>query len=128
MMLRRRGMMAHGGGDPYEGWLFGYRLNKVTEVESSTTCITTYYQCESGSNVDVAGGIILNVNMGIWTYDNDMQGSYYDWLPRTGDPIHMTIPSGRTLIRATLPIAGLDNAYIYDVTNNIYLFKGKNVT
>lgn len=128
MSAIRRGMMrTQSRENPYEGWMFGYRLNTGAEVENENTCITTYYPCDSGGKVIIGAGSSLSVNMGIWTYDSNKEGSFIGWLNRGGGVSNITIPNGHTFIRVTFPIAGLDDAYILDATKDDYIWKGKNV-
>ena len=54
-------------------------------------------------------------------------GTCQDYWGGSNNPRTVTIKSSSTQVKAAFSTANLDDAYIYDNTNGIYLWKGKNV-
>ncbi len=112
--------------DYLKGWLLGMRLNTAGEVTASDCAISPYYEANEGSEVTDYNPSPFSANRGIWTYDNDFNGSFLGWANRGAGEHSFTMPIGRTKFRITLPLEQLDDCWIKDPAGN-YLFKGKNV-
>ena len=69
----------------------------------------------------VTGGILGNL------CEYAENGAFQDFWKPQQNPRTVTIKSSSTQVKAAFSTANLDDAYIYDNTNGIYLWKGKNV-
>lgn len=113
--------------DPLDGWTLGYRLNMIGEVSSDICCISPYLNAAAGSTVSYCNPqTSSSVNKGIWTYDENLSGSYLQWAVRDAGVNSFMMPQGRTKFRITMYVSAIDNSYIMDENGN-YIWKGKNV-
>lgn len=104
--------------------LHGYELNRYAQaVESPNMSIVGFVPLNGTGAVKwgVTGGTI-----GILC-EYDATGKQVDYWGATSNPRSVTLSTKSTQVKATFSTADLDNAYIYDNTNGIYLWKGKNV-
>lgn len=113
--------------DPLEGWTMGYRLNTIGEVADANLAISPYLSASENSTVTYYNPTTQTTsNRGIWTYDENLVGTFLAWGSRENNEHSFTMPTGRTKFRITMLQATLDDAYIKDDNGN-YIWKGKNV-
>lgn len=81
--------------------------------------------------VDVVGGsnIKYGVNGGTMSYlcEFDKDGKWLDFWAANSNPRTITLKASATKVKVSFTTANLNDAYIYDNTNGVYLWKGKNV-
>ena len=125
-LMRRRFGGKKGEVDPLDGWTIGYRLNTAGEVSSDICCISPYLNAAAGSTVLYCNPQTGSVNKGIWTYNENLSGSYLQWAVRDARVNSFMMPQDRTKFRITMYVSAIDNSYIMDENGN-YIWKGKNV-
>lgn len=102
---------------------YGVALGNTGATSQNTErCVVGFVPLGGATNIKfgVTSGAYGTLNM----YKED--GTYVDYWNAEGTS--RTIPVGSaTKVKATFVISNLDNSYIYDSTNEKYLWKGKNV-
>ena len=132
--LRRSMMMAgRGGGSETDltGWQIGKALTSANYVQNNAnTCVSPFYATSVGTQYRVHA---------FQTYDNNNQCKFIftsaaaganrvSQTTITSSTYTTTAPLGAYYFRIACMYDDIDNCYIYDVTNSVYLWKGKNVT
>lgn len=106
---------------PYlDGWTFyeSLQTNGTTKYAASTMVSPFYDKGTSAMSITLTKGYR-------WCYyDANKQGVDY-W--NMNGTTTRTVPATVRYIRVCFYIADIDNSYIKNNTNNIYLFKGKNI-
>lgn len=114
-----------------KGFIFGYKLNRSAAMVATETCVVSAFlpilsscrsfTCKFSSSGEAESDCSLNMY-------NESQ-SYLDYWLANSNP--RTITYTRTdvrYLRATFKTAALDDCYIYDNTNSVFIFKGANVS
>lgn len=95
--------------------------NGITSKDNRMSTIG-YVDCQPNTQITwgINGGLgrLLEYNENLITVDF--------WEPRA-NPRTIPISNTTTKLKASFETANLDYAYIYDETNGVYLWKGKNV-
>lgn len=136
--FRRRLMMAVKDEDnPYKGFIFNAAITSGGEVGTIGTapqgcCVCPIIPVDSGINIKWYHGLPSNMvsSQRALTIKNSSMTQINYWASRitNGESYRAgNLNSGSAYIQATFYTAELDNCYIYDNTNGVYLFKGRNV-
>lgn len=110
------------------GWTLGKGLTTANYyITDELLCVSPYYYVAGGEKIEVA---VFN------TYDYDhpckfigLNGNYERNLSLTisTKPQIVALISDTVRFRAVCTLSYIDNCYIKDLTNNVFLWKGKNV-
>lgn len=117
------------------------RIRPISEIEGVViehgVSLTNYGTLKTNANYSVVGFVKTNGATSIkWGVTGGTlgllceyteNGTCQDYWGAQTNPRTVTIQSSSTQVKAAFSTANLDNAYIYDNTNGIYLWKGKNV-
>lgn len=125
--LRRREMMQDVKTD-LTGWTLGRGLTTVNYYTTDELlCVSPYYDVAGGEEIEV---VVFN------TYANAHQCKLIGLnsnnnrnmsLTITTKPQIVALESDTVRFRVVCTLAYIDNCYIKDLTNNVFLWKGKNV-
>lgn len=126
--LRRREMMQDVKETDLTGWTLGKGLttgNYYTIDE--LLCVSPYYDVAGGEEIEV---VVFN------TFDSDHQCKLIGLDSNNKRNMSLTIDTKPQIValesdtvrfRVVCTLAYIDNCYIKDLTNNVFLWKGKNV-
>ena len=97
--------------------------NSGTTTTNSTMSTVGFVSCKPSTQIKwgVTGGTLGT----LCEYKED--GTFVDWWGPNQNPRTINVSANSTKVKASFSTAHLDNAYIYDVTNSEYLWKGNNV-
>ena len=97
--------------------------NSGTTAINSTMSTVGFVPCKPSTQIKwgVTGGTLGT----LCEYKED--GAFVDYWGSNQNPRTINVSANSTKVKASFSTAHLDNAYIYDVTNSVYLWKGDNV-
>jgi hypothetical protein len=140
LMQRRRELMMMGGGNPYPDWMMGWALKLGGTVEDATSALSPYIAVDLSSTTTLLwynyfseNGVAIKTYY-IEFYDankskiasfNSNNAAQYNYDARRYNPT-ATMKSA-AFVRFCVKMSEIDNAYLLDTTNNVYIWKGNNV-
>ena len=126
--LRRREMMQDVKETDLTGWTLGKGLTTADSYKTDELlCVSPYYDVAGGEEIEL---VVFN------TYDNNHQCKFISLDSNNSRNISITITTKPQIValesdtvrfHVACTLAYIDNCYIKDLTNNVFLWKGKNV-
>ena len=110
------------------GWILGKGLTTANYYTTDELlCVSPYYDVAGGDEIEV---VVFN------TYDKDHPCKLIGLNSNDGRSVSLTITTKPQIValesdtvrfHVVCMLAYIDNCYIKDLTNNVFLWKGKNV-
>lgn len=125
---RRRLMEMGGTSTDLTGWTIGKGLTSGNYLTNDAElCVSPYYNVVGGQVIRVVAYDSYNNNHQCKFVETKSSNAVVKQQTMTAKPYNVTLQSATEKFRCVCTLSYIDDCYIYDVTNSVYLWKGKNV-